>query len=110
MKKLIVGFSTLALAVASAANGYSVKLYEPSIVGGAEIKPGEYKMEVRDGHLVFKDGKKTVETEVKVESANEKFKSTTVKYQKDGDKLRLTEIRLGGTNTTLVVGGTAAGN
>jgi hypothetical protein len=44
----------------------------------------------------------SVEANVKVESAESKFNSTSVRYQNGDGKYRIQEIRLGGTKTKLV--------
>ena len=44
--KILLAFSTLALAIASAATSYSVKLFDPATLNGAQLKPGEYRLEV----------------------------------------------------------------
>jgi hypothetical protein len=102
MKKLVLAFSTLALAVASAGGSYHVKLFEKSVVGGTELKPGEYKIEVKENRAIVKDGRNVAEAPVKVESGDQKYASTSVRYANGDGKYRITEIRLGGTNTKLV--------
>jgi hypothetical protein len=102
MKKLVLAFSTLALAVASAGSSYHVKLFEKSVVGGTELKPGEYKIEVKENRAIVKDGQNVAEAPVKVESGDQKYASTSVRYANGDGKYRITEIRLGGTNTKLV--------
>ncbi len=102
MKKIVLGFATLALAIASAATNYKVTLFQNSTIGGTELKPGEYKLEVNDNKVVVKSGKKTIEADVKVETANEKFGATSVRYNTADGKNQVQEIRLGGTNTKLV--------
>jgi hypothetical protein len=99
MKKLMIGFTTFALAIASAASSYRVTLFQPSKLGGTELKAGEYKIELKDNKAVVKDGKKVIEADVKVETADQKFSSTTVRYTEGG---KISEIRVGGTNTRLV--------
>ena len=102
-KKLAVGFALIsALAIASAANSYRVDLYQATVVNGTTFKPGDCKVEVKDDHVVFKQGKTSAEATVKVESAKDKFQSTSVGYA-DGNHIQ--EIRLGGTTTKLVFGG-----
>jgi hypothetical protein len=101
MKKLMLTFATIALATASAAS-YRVTVYQPSVVGGTELKPGDYKIELKDNKAVIKTGKETVEAPVKVETGDQKFNSTAVRYQNDGGKMKVNEIRIGGTNTKLV--------
>jgi hypothetical protein len=102
MKRLIIAFSALALAVASAATSYHVRLFEPSIIGGTVVKPGDYKIELKDNRAFIKDGKTIAESDVKVETNGERYTSTTVRYANNDGKLSVQEIRLGGTNTKLV--------
>lgn len=103
MKKLLIGFATFALAIASAATAsYRVTLFQPSMFGSTELKPGDYKIEVKDNKAVVKGGKSVVEADVKIETANEKFSSTSVRYANGDGKYKVQEIRLGGTNTKLV--------
>jgi hypothetical protein len=103
MKKVILSFATLALAVASAASSYRVTLFQPSFVAGTELKPGDYKVTLKDDNkAVISSGKTSVEATVKTETAESKFSSTTVRYSNGDGKYKLQEIRLGGTNTKLV--------
>jgi len=100
--KLAVCFGAVAMAVASAASNYDLKLYEPSTIGAKELKPGEYRLEVTGDKAVIKAGKNTVEAAVKVENGSEKFQRTVVKYGIADGKYRVQEIRLAGTSKTLV--------
>ncbi|MCC6857920.1 MAG: hypothetical protein IT158_05145 [Bryobacterales bacterium] len=102
MKKLVVMFTLFALSVASAAKTYRVTLFQPSVVAGTELKAGEYKLELVDQKVRISNGKQVSEAPVEVQSAAEKFSSTTVKYVNGDGKYRVQEIRLGGTNTRLV--------
>lgn len=100
MKSLIIAFTAVALsAAAGAANRYSVTLFQTSVVNGAELKPGDYKVEVNGDKAIFKQGKKTVEAPVKVQDTDRKFASNTVRYLPGG---KVEEIRIGGTHTKLV--------
>jgi hypothetical protein len=101
MKKLMLAFATLALAIASA-DTYRVTLLQRSVVAGTELKPGEYKLVVNDGKVVISKGKTSVETAVKVENSGSKFSSTSVRYTNGEGKSKIQEIRLGGTTTKLV--------
>lgn len=101
MKRFAFVFVVLALAVASAKT-YSVTLFQPSIVGGTELQPGDYKVDVQDSKVVIKSGKTSVESAVKVETGEQKFNATAVRYTNGDGKYRVQEIRLGGTNTKLV--------
>ena len=98
MKRLLFVLSSVALAIASAAANYTVQLYSTAKLNGSEMKPGEYRLELKNDMAVFKQGKKTMEAPVKVETENAKFSATSVIYT-DG---AISEIRLGGTNMKLV--------
>ncbi|HWR52297.1 MAG TPA: hypothetical protein VN428_14390 [Bryobacteraceae bacterium] len=101
MKRFAFVFVVLALAVASAKT-YSVTLFQPSMVGGTELQPGDYKVDVQDAKVVIKSGKTSVESAVTVETGDQKFNATSVRYTNGDGKYRVQEIRLGGTNTKLV--------
>lgn len=99
--KFLIVFLTFALAVASAAT-YNVQLFQPSVVSGQELQPGQYKLTLDDSKVVIRKGKQSVEASVKLETSESKFSSTSVRYTNDNGKLKVQEIRLGGTNTKLV--------
>ncbi len=101
LKRLILAFIVLAVAIASAKT-YSLILFQPSVVAGTELKPGEYRLEVQDGKAVIRSGKVRVEAPVKVETVDSKFSSTSVRYAGGEGTARIQEIRLGGTNLKLV--------
>ena len=102
-RKLLLSFATLALAVASAASSHRITLFQPSLVNGTELKPGDYKVTLQDNNkVVISSGKTSVEATIKTETADSKFSSTTVRYRNGDGKYRLQEIRLGGTTTRLV--------
>ncbi len=100
--KLGVCVGTLAMAVASAASDYNVTLFQPSLIGSKELKPGDYRVQVDGDKATIKAGKNTVETAVKVENGSEKFSKTVVKYNTSDGKYHLQEIHLAGTKTTLI--------
>ncbi len=102
MKKMMLLFVTLALAVASAASSYHFSLFQPSYVGGKALKAGEYKIELNGDKATIKVGKETFEATVKVENGSEKFNETSVRYTSADGKTSVQEIRLGGTKTKLV--------
>ena len=102
MKTLLLTFATFGLALASAATSYKVTLFQPTLVAGKELKPGVYKVEVKDSTAVLSQGKESVEAPVKTESADSKFSNTSVRYRNGDGKYRIEEIRIGGTSTRLV--------
>ncbi len=99
--KFLAIFLTIGLFAASAAS-YSVTLFQPSVVAGKELKPGDYRLILEDSKAVIQRGKERVEASVKVEQGDSKFSSTSVRYAEENGKLRIQEIRLGGTTTRLV--------
>jgi hypothetical protein len=109
MKKAVVSLLFLGLGLAYAGSSYRVDLYRSTVVNGTQFKAGECKVELHDNKLVFKQGKTSAETIVKVETNSTKFPSTTVGYVGEGPGNELQEIRLGGTTTKLIFeqGGTA---
>lgn len=102
MKKLMLSFVTIALAIASAASSYHFSLFQPSYVAGKELKAGDYKIELNGDKAIIKAGKQTLEATVKVESTTERFTETSVRYATADGKMMVQEIRLGGTKTKLV--------
>ena len=98
VKKLLLGFTSLALTVASAATSYNVTFWEPVVVNGSKLSPGDYRVEIEGNMAVIKQGKKVTEAPVKIENDGRKFSTNAVRM--DGD--RLSEIRVGGTHTRLV--------
>ncbi len=102
IKKLLLALSTVALAVAGAAETHRVTLFQPSVVNGTTLKPGDYKVEVNDNKVAISRGKERVEADVRVESADQKFPSTSVRYSNGNGQMKVEEIRIGGTKTKLV--------
>jgi hypothetical protein len=99
IKRLSIGFVAITLAIASAATTYKVTLFQPSVISGTELKPGEYKVEIKNDKAVLWQGKNSTEVPVKVESTDQKNRATAVRY---GSGSHIEEIRIGGTKTKLV--------
>ena len=94
-------FLTAAMLFASAAS-YSVTLFQPSMVSGTELKAGEYKLTIDGDKATITKGKEKVEAAVKMETSENKFSATSVRYSDQGGKMKIQEIRLGGTTTKVV--------
>jgi hypothetical protein len=101
LKRLVLLVSVVSLAVASAANAFRVELYQPTTVNGTTLKVGEVKIEVKDNKVTLKQGKTSVDANVKVENATSKFLYTAVGY-KDGGNHEIRDITVGGTTTRLI--------
>jgi len=98
IKNVLLGLSTVALAIASAATTYKVTFSTPVVINGAQLKPGDYQVELKENTALIKQGKTITEAPVKVENASQKFERSSVRL--DGSQVE--EIRLGGTHTKLV--------
>jgi hypothetical protein len=99
--KLVLSLVAFAGMSMAASKTYDLKLYQPAMVGNTELKAGEYRVEVTDDKAVIKGNKVNKETPVKVEAADGKYPTTTVRLSA-GEKPQIKEIRLGGTKTKLV--------
>src|SRR5437660_10535404 len=100
MRKAV--FFMLAAAAAASAKSYTVNLFQPAQFGNVELKPGEYKVEVNDQTATIRNGKLRGESPVKVENGDTKYDTTTVRFDNGGGKMKIQEIRRGGTKTKLV--------
>ena len=79
VKNVLLGFASVALAVASAAS-YNVTFYQPVTINGAQLKAGDYKLELKDNNTaVLKQGKSVTEASVKVENDSQKFSRNAVR-------------------------------
>ena len=101
LRKLILMLAVAAMA-ATAAENYKITFFQPSVVKGTELKAGDYRIQVTDQKVVLFDGKNPIELPAKVETADRKYTSTTVRYSDQGGKSANGEIRLGGTKARLI--------
>jgi len=109
MKKLIIAFAGLALAVACAET-HRITLNAPSVIKGTQLKAGDYKLDVKESSVVLVRGDTRVEVPVKVETVDKKNDGTTVIYSHENGKHIVRAIKLGGTKTKLLFDdGVAAG-
>jgi hypothetical protein len=103
MRKALLFVCLLAGMGIASAKSYTVTFYEPSVVGGKELKAGDYQFEVKDQKIVIKRGHETAEATVKVETGETKYGSTSVRYANADGKYKVQEIRVGGTKMRLVL-------
>jgi hypothetical protein len=104
-------FIGLGLGLAAyAGSSYNIRLSQPAEVGGTELKPGDYKVQVDGGKATIKGEGRTVETNVRVEDGSAKFARTSVRYNTADGKYKMEQIEIGGTKTTLVFGGPDSGS
>jgi hypothetical protein len=107
-KYFLLFLSAISLALAGGANTFRVDLYQPTVINGTTLKPGEAKVEIQDGKVVFHQGKTTAEAPVKVETNKNKYSVTTVGY-KDGESHQIKDICVSGTTTHIVFEAPAPG-
>lgn len=99
-KKLLIGFAVVGIGIASAASDYKVELDQATKVGGTELKPGEYKVEVQGNKAVFKSGKDIVaQTSATIENGKRKYPATAVSVKAS----KLESIAVGGTTMMIVL-------
>ena len=103
-RRLVFCGATLALAVASAASSYKVKLDRPLSIGSTEIQAGEYKVEMQNDKAVFKNGKTIIEVPATTSKGNQKYYRTALVIE--GSKLQ--EIDFGGTTESIVFNSSGA--
>jgi len=109
MKKLVVAFAILAVAMAfggtvpSTRTSFRITLQQPSVVNGTELRPGDYRLNIGDNKVTLVQGKVSVEAPAKIETVDLKFDSTAIRYTADGRKQVVSEIRLGGSKTKVVL-------
>ena len=103
MKKALLFVCLLAGMAFASAKSFTVTLFQPAMIGGTELKAGDYKCEMQDQKIVIKHGQDVTEAAVKVETNQGKYPSTSVTYANADGKNKIEEIRVGGTNMKLVL-------
>jgi hypothetical protein len=94
------------MTLSAASGSYKVSLLDDSVIGGQQVKAGDYKVEIKDNRTaVLIHGKKSIEVRAKTETSPNRFSSTEIQYS-NGKQVQ--EIRVGGTNTKIVFGGAGA--
>ena len=61
MKKAVLFVCLLAGMAFASAKSFTVSLFEPAMIGGTELKAGDYKCELQDQKIVIKHGHETTE-------------------------------------------------
>jgi hypothetical protein len=104
MKKIFAVLFALTISAAYAASSYHVNLVKPTTVNGMQLSPGDCKIELQGDKVVIKQGKNTVEANVTVQNAPQKFVFTTVGYG-EGSSTELHDVHLAGTTLKLTFEG-----
>jgi hypothetical protein len=106
MLKRIVMFALLCVLIVGAKTGgksYSFSLKGPAVAGGAQLKPGDYRLKVDGAQVVLtdKDGK-VIDTNTKLEPAERKFDQTAIISIDSEGAHRIVCIQLGGSSYSVV--------
>ena len=75
MNRRVLTFLAFAALAAAGMKTYTVKLLEPAMLGGTQLKAGEYQIQVDGDKAVLRSGKGAVETPVKVETGGSKYRT-----------------------------------
>ena len=103
MLRNVLLFSMVVGLASANAKTYTMNLFQPAMFGSTELKPGTYKVEIVDQKATVRNGKLQGDCPVKVETAERKYDTTSVRFVNgDGGKLRIQELHIGGTKTKLV--------
>ena len=103
MTKRLLILITAAVAVASAASKtYPVSIPSPTWIGTNELKAGTYALELQGDQAVLRMGKTVLKVPAKIEKGSQKYSSTAISTDNQGNKAILREIEIGGTTTTVV--------
>jgi hypothetical protein len=108
MKKSFVLGALLCLSTLAFAGqkSFTVTFDKTATVGAVTLKPGEYRVKVDGSNAVFTNvnSYKSVTTPVKLETADKKFKETSIDSVKSPAGDTVSSIMVGGTSTKLDFG------
>jgi hypothetical protein len=110
LKKFILAFAILSLVAGIAGTrtapgslNTKINLLQTSVVKDTELKPGEYRISLESDKLTIANEKTSVEAAAKTETVDRKFDSTAIRYETKDGKAFISEIRVGGTKTKIVL-------
>jgi hypothetical protein len=100
---LMAGLAFAAGGTVSPGKSFKITLAYAAKVGPNQMAPGSYKLTVDTASVRFVEDKtgKSFDVPAKLEALNEKFEHTAITTQKDGDVVKILEIRIGGTQTQI---------
>ena len=103
MKTKILLFVAIAGLSFAGIKSYEVTFDSTAVLGPMEVESGHYQVSF-DGSkvtLVNENTHKSFETTATVQTSEKKYSETAVESHRDGGKLLVNEIQLGGTKTAL---------
>jgi hypothetical protein len=102
LTRFMLSFAAAAL-LANAAS-YRLTILQPSVIAGQTLKPGDYKIDIDGNNATIRQGKTTsVSVPVSVEPDQNKFQTTTIRYNTEDGNFNVKEIHLGGTKLRIKV-------
>jgi hypothetical protein len=99
---LLILTAGLTLTNLAGAATYTFTIFDSVTIDGKELKPGSYKVEVKESTAVIRAGKDSTEVKMHCEDNARKYDNTTVRYSKDGKKNNLEEIHVGGSKVKII--------
>jgi hypothetical protein len=104
LKKMLLVFAVAGLAVASAKT-YTIVISNPSTVGTALLRPGEYRVLLQGSKVVFRndENRQVAEANAKIVNEDKKFEQTAIETKTVAGKTTIENIRLGGTKTEVLL-------
>ena len=102
----LVAFTLTAMA-GEKTKKHSIKLLTDTEVSGVPLKTGEYRLAYTGGSAIFyRDGKEVAKAAARTEEVAKKYERASMVYL--SDERTLSEIRLEGTNTKVIIEGATA--
>ena len=86
----------------ASAKSYTVNLFQPAMFGSRNCCRESIGWRLTEQTAVIRKGKVRGECPVKVETGEQKYDTTTVRFDNASGKPKIQEIRVGGTKTKLV--------
>ncbi len=110
VKKLVLILAVVAIIATAettvpAVSHYRITLVQPAVVQGTLLKAGEYRLDLTASKATISadNGKNRIEVPVRIETESTKFDATAVRMDTASGKAVISEIRLGGTKTKLIL-------
>jgi hypothetical protein len=82
---------------------YNITVAKPSVVSGAQLRPGNYRLTVAPDKITISQGKFVVNIKATIETAGQTYPDTALVYSEANGQPVLTEIHIGGTKTKLLL-------
>ena len=106
MRKLTLLLMTVALGVVTAAGqSYKFEITSPTWVGNTELQEGNYRIEMNGDKAIIREGHDVVaEVPAMMEHNATKYNYSSLSVSHaDANKPMLDEVRVGGTDTKIVI-------